>query len=227
VRREEPRAPNHAGARCGARAAAPAPASLRARPGRRERTEPGAGEGGGARRGRPARPLRPRGARAARAVPHAAPGLRPHTAHPPSRAPRPAPAAALAHQEQQQPHQPQQPAPPPSVPPPPPPPAGGASASAAAPAPPDRVRFSANVAGALAGDVLVLSAGSLSFNGSHPGNASIAAPEACRAACAALPGCSGWTFCGNGAAGCGSGCKAYTQEHPKSERGTAEAGPGG
>ncbi|GBF88244.1 hypothetical protein Rsub_00956 [Raphidocelis subcapitata] len=91
--------------------------------------------------------------------------------------------------------------------------ATGAPPAAAAP---PRVRYGAPARGALAaGALLVLSAGSLAYDGSHPGNASIASAGACADACAALPGCNAWTFCGDGVAGCGSGCKGYTDLHPK------------
>lgn len=93
-----------------------------------------------------------------------------------------------------------------------------ALASEASTADPPRVRYGAAARGALAGgDLLVLSAGTLAYDGSHPGNASIPTADACRDACAALPSCNAWTFCGAGG-GCGGGCKAYTDLHPKSER---------
>jgi hypothetical protein len=68
-----------------------------------------------------------------------------------------------------------------------------------------------------AGETLILSAGSLAFDGGHPFNASIASPDLCRGACMALPGCGAWVFCGNGMSGCGGGCKAYARAHPKRE----------
>jgi len=78
------------------------------------------------------------------------------------------------------------------------------------------VRYSAPAPGPLpSGQTLVLSAGTLSFDGNHPGNATLQSPDACRSACMALPGCGGWVFCGNGMAGCGAGCKAYAKQHPK------------
>lgn len=68
------------------------------------------------------------------------------------------------------------------------------------------------------GDVLVLSAGTLAYAGSHPSNATISTADGCRDACMALPGCNAWTFCGNGTAGCGSGCKVHSKRNPKSEK---------
>lgn len=102
-------------------------------------------------------------------------------------------------------------------------------AAAAAPAPARAqpaaalsVQVSRAVPGELrGGDVLVLSAGTLKYAGSHPSNATITSADGCRDACMALPGCNAWTFCGNGTAGCGSGCKSHSKRNPKSELGRA------
>ncbi|KAI8464622.1 MAG: hypothetical protein J3K34DRAFT_491132 [Monoraphidium minutum] len=91
---------------------------------------------------------------------------------------------------------------------------------AAAPrrAPPPAPRRGAGVkyaaAAPAAGETLVLSAGTLRYDGSHPTGPAISTPAACRGACAAAPGCGGWAFCG-AAGGCGGGCKAYARAHPK------------
>lgn len=93
-------------------------------------------------------------------------------------------------------------------------PAAAPRARAAVP----RVRFSGEpIAAAIRAETLVLSAGTLAFDSSHPDNASITTPNACRDACAALPGCGAWSFCNNAAAGCGKGCKAYVRANPKRE----------
>jgi hypothetical protein len=43
--------------------------------------------------------------------------------------------------------------------------------------------------------------------------AGVTTADACAAACASLPGCNAFNWCGR-AGGCGSGCKAYVKQHP-------------
>ena len=92
------------------------------------------------------------------------------------------------------------------------------AASTVRAAPKPRVHFSAElIHAAIRAETLVLSAGTLAFDSSHPDNASISTPGACRDACAAMPGCGAWSFCNNAAAGCGRGWKAYVKALPKGE----------
>lgn len=76
------------------------------------------------------------------------------------------------------------------------------------------VKYGAVLPGALPGEVLVLGVGSLTYSGPHPDNVSIVSPQACSSQCANLPGCTAWNYC-NRAAGCGSGCRAFTAANPK------------
>jgi hypothetical protein len=64
------------------------------------------------------------------------------------------------------------------------------------------------------GDLLILDAGSMIFRGNHPVAPSYTTPDACARACALVPGCNAYNFCGR-RDGCGSGCAAYAQRQPK------------
>jgi hypothetical protein len=65
------------------------------------------------------------------------------------------------------------------------------------------------------GQLLVLDAGSLSFQGNHPMFPPFNA-DGCAAAYARTRGCNAWTFC-DSKEGCGSGCQAYKRDHPSRE----------
>ncbi|KAF8068398.1 kin-1 [Scenedesmus sp. PABB004] len=64
------------------------------------------------------------------------------------------------------------------------------------------------------GETLVLDVGSLRFQGNHPIGPPLGRPDECAAACRAVAGCSGWTFC-NASAGCGAGCDEFLRAHAK------------
>jgi hypothetical protein len=57
----------------------------------------------------------------------------------------------------------------------------------------------------------VLDTASVSYSGIMP--PTVTSVEDCAAACAALPGCNAYNWCGR-AGGCGAGCKAYVKRHP-------------
>lgn len=61
------------------------------------------------------------------------------------------------------------------------------------------------------GQLLVLDTASVSYSGIMP--PTVTSVEDCAAACAALPGCNAYNWCGR-AGGCGAGCKAYVKRHP-------------
>lgn len=69
--------------------------------------------------------------------------------------------------------------------------------------------------GRLNATLLVLDAGSLTYSGNHPRNASVTTAEQCSTICGQLPSCNAWTFCNNVTHGCGSGCAAWVADHPK------------
>jgi hypothetical protein len=68
------------------------------------------------------------------------------------------------------------------------------------------------------GELLVLSAGSLTYDGNHP-QPRFTDAGACEAACASVPGCNAWTWCSK-EAGCGSGCSSWVKQHPKCKQKT-------
>jgi hypothetical protein len=67
----------------------------------------------------------------------------------------------------------------------------------------------------IGGDLLILDAGSMVFRGNHPVAPGYTTADACARACAAVPGCNAYNFCGRSGQGCGSGCGAYVQKTPK------------
>lgn len=73
-------------------------------------------------------------------------------------------------------------------------------------------QFSAPQPRNIQGELLVLDASSLTFRGNHPIFAGITSAADCADACAKLPGCNSYNWCGS-KSGCGSGCKAYVKQH--------------
>eukprot|EP00879_Flechtneria_rotunda_P005083 GHRR01005361.1.p1 GENE.GHRR01005361.1~~GHRR01005361.1.p1 ORF type:complete len:281 (+),score=51.02 GHRR01005361.1:258-1100(+) len=77
------------------------------------------------------------------------------------------------------------------------------------------------VQGNIIGDVLVLSAGSLAYEGPHPAEPAITNAAACAHHCGLLPDCNAWTFCSK-RSGCSNGCSAWAKQHPKLPQGGPE-----
>jgi hypothetical protein len=66
---------------------------------------------------------------------------------------------------------------------------------------------------------MILDVGSLTFQGHHPMFPAFG-DAGCADACARTPGCNAWTFC-DSREGCGSSCKAYTEQNPRRKLATS------